>query len=121
LLNYIRLSRKPEFFRCLTGLELFEIDLIYKEIESRYLQYEIKRLCKRNHRTRRVGAGNHFELKVRERFLVLLVCYRFAITNTSSQFLFDPDQSNVFGDIRHIHRIISQYSMTMPFTTMNIK
>ena len=76
LLNYSRLSRKPLLFKSFTGLELAEFDSIYKEIESRYPQYEIKRLSKRK-RTRKVGgAGNHFKLTVRDRFLMLFVYYR---------------------------------------------
>ncbi|HET9806166.1 MAG TPA: hypothetical protein VFP49_04585 [Nitrososphaeraceae archaeon] len=47
MLNYSRLSRKPLLFKSFTGLELPEFDSIYKEIESKYPQYEIKRLSKR--------------------------------------------------------------------------
>jgi hypothetical protein len=74
LLNYSRLSRKPLLFKSFTGLELSEFDSIYKEIESRYPQYEIKRLSKRKDRTRKVvGAGRHFKHSVKDRFLMLLV------------------------------------------------
>ena len=72
MLNYCRLSRKPLLFKSFTGLELAEFDSIYMKIESKYPQYEIKRLSKRK-RTRKVGAGNHFKLAVRDRFLMLLV------------------------------------------------
>ncbi|HJS64691.1 MAG TPA: hypothetical protein VJ767_07505 [Nitrososphaeraceae archaeon] len=61
------------------------------------------------------------ELKLRERFLVILVYYRLDITNTPSGFLFDLDHSDVFRDIRHIHRTPSQYGMTITFTRMNIR
>jgi hypothetical protein len=107
LLNYSRLSRKPLLFKSFTGLELAEFDSIYKEIESRYSQYELKRLSKRN-RTRKVGAGNHFKLTVRDRFLMLLMYYRLYITHTLSGFLFDLDQSNVYRDIRHIEPLVKR-------------
>ncbi len=94
-------------FKSFTGLELAEFDSIYKEIESRYHQYEIKRLSKRK-RTRKVGAGNHFKLAVRDRFLMLLVYYRLYITHTLSGFLFDLDQSNVYRDIRHIEPLVKR-------------
>jgi len=42
-----------------------------------------------------VHAGRPFKLKLRERFLMLLVYYRLYITFTLSGFLFDLDQSNV--------------------------
>lgn len=77
-------------FRSFTGLELSEFDSICKEVESRYPQYELKRLSKRK-RTRKVGAGNYFKLTVRDRFLMLLVYYRLYITHTLSGFLFDLD------------------------------
>ncbi|MGZ5548993.1 MAG: hypothetical protein ACXWFZ_13700 [Nitrososphaeraceae archaeon] len=41
-------------FKSFTGLELAEFDSICKEVESRYPQYELKRLSKRK-RTRKVG------------------------------------------------------------------
>lgn len=107
MLNYSRLSRKPLLFKSFTGLELAEFDSIYKEIESRYSQYELKRLSKRK-RTRKVGAGNHFKLTVRDRFLMLLMYYRLYITHTLSGFLFDLDQSNVYRDIRHIEPLVKR-------------
>ena len=94
-------------FKSFTGLELAEFDSIYKEIESRYSQYELKRLSKRK-RTRKVGAGNHFKLTVRDRFLMLLMSYRLYITHTLSGFLFDLDQSNVYRDIRHIEPLVKR-------------
>ena len=54
----------------------------------------------RRKRERKVGAaGRPFKLKVKERFLILLVYYRLYITYTLSGFLFDLDQSNVCRDI----------------------
>jgi len=94
-------------FKSFTGLELAEFDSIYKEIESRYSQYELKRLSKRK-RTRKVGAGNHFKLTVRDRFLMLLMYYRLYITHILSGFLFDLDQSNVYRDIRHIEPLVKR-------------
>lgn len=94
-------------FKSFTGLELAEFDSIYKEIESRYSQYELKRLSKRK-RTRKVGAGNHFKLTLRDRFLMLLMYYRLYITHILSGFLFDLDQSNVYRDIRHIEPLVKR-------------
>ena len=100
LLNYSRLSKKPLLFKSFTGLELAEFDSICKKVESRYPQYQIKRLSKRKRTRKVVGAGNHFKLTVRDRFLMLLVYYRLYITHTLSGFLFDLDQSNVYRDIK---------------------
>ena len=105
MLNYSRLSKKPLLFRSFTGLELPEFDSIYKEIELKYPQYEIKRLSKRK-RTRNVGAGNHFKHSVKDRFLMLLVYYKLYITHTLSGFLFDLDQSNVHRDIRYMEPVV---------------
>ncbi|MBV9667040.1 MAG: transposase family protein [Nitrososphaeraceae archaeon] len=68
------------------------------QIESKYALHERKRISKRK-RQRDMGAGRPFKLKVKERFLMLLVYYRLYITFTLSGFLFDLDQSNVYRDI----------------------
>ncbi len=78
---------------------------IYTEIESRYNEHERKRLS-RTKRERKVGAGRPFKLKVRERFLMLLVYYRLYITYTLSGFLFNLDQSNVCRDISIIEPLV---------------
>jgi hypothetical protein len=107
LLNYDRLSRKPLLFRSFTGLELSQFDSICQEVESKYPEYEIKRLSKRKNRTRGIEAGRHFKLTVRDRFLMLLVYYKLYITNSLFSFLFDLDQSNVHRDIRYMEPIVS--------------
>ena len=48
------------------------------------------------------GAGRHFKLDVKDRFLMLLVYYRLYITYTLAGFLFDLDQSNICRDIQKI-------------------
>ncbi len=82
-----------------------------KEITKRYTKHEIKRLSKRKDslkRERKIGAGRHFKLDVKNRFLMLLVYYRLYITYTLTGFLFDLDQSNVFRDIQKIESLIRQ-------------
>ena len=106
MLNYDRLSRKPLLFRSFTGLELSEFDSICQEVESKYPEYEIKRLSKQKKRTRSIGAGRHFKLTVRDRLLMLLVYYKLYITHTLSGFLFDLDQSNVHRDIRYMEPVV---------------
>jgi hypothetical protein len=59
-------------------------------------------------RKRDVGAGRPFKLKVRERFLMLLVYYRLYITYTLSGFLFDLDQSNVCRDLSALEPLVVQ-------------
>jgi hypothetical protein len=78
------------------------------KIESKYPEYEIKRLSKqKKNRTRGIGAGRHFKHSVRDRFLMLLVYYKLYITHTLSGFLFDLDQSNVHRDIRYMEPLVS--------------
>jgi hypothetical protein len=66
-------------------LVVSEFDTICREIESKYDYHERKRLSNRK-RERDVGAGRPFKLKVRERFLMLLVYYRLYITFTYQNF-----------------------------------
>ena len=103
---YTRLSKRPLLFRSFTELEISEFNAIYAEIESTYNEHERKRLSRRK-RERKVGAaGRPFKLKVKERFLMLLVYYRLYITYTLSGFLFDLDQSNICRDISIIEPLI---------------
>ena len=98
-----------------------EFDDVYKEIESKYEEYERtrrQRLSKdreKEKRKRKVrkrdvgGAGRPFKLKARERFLMLLVYYRLYITYTLPGFLFDLDQSNVCRDLSILEPLVMQY------------
>jgi hypothetical protein len=106
LLSYERLSRKPILFKSFTGLTVQEFDGIYEEIAKRYDNHEIQRLSKRNNRERSIGAGRHFKLDLRDRFLMLLIYYRLYITYTLAGFLFDLDQSNIYRYIQKIESLI---------------
>jgi DDE superfamily endonuclease len=84
-------------------------DIYHMEITKRYRKHEIKRLSKRkDSRERSIGAGRHFKLDVKNRFLMLLVYYRLYITYTLAGFLFDLDQSSVCRDIQKIEPLIRQ-------------
>ena len=106
-MSYARLSRKPLLFRSFAGLAVSEFDVIAKEIELKYDEHERKRLSNRK-RERDIGAGRPFKLKLRERFLMLLVYYRLYITFTLSGFLFDLDQSNVCRDISILEPLVKE-------------
>jgi hypothetical protein len=119
LLSYERLSKKPLLFKSFTGLTPQEFNNIYdKEIAKRYHKHEIKRLCKRKDREREIGAGRHFKLDVKNRFLMLLVYYRLYITYTLAGFLFDLDQSNICRDIQKIEGMIRE-CVPIPQKTYN--
>jgi hypothetical protein len=109
LLSYDGLSKKPLLFKSFTGLTVQEFDYIYnKEITKRYSNYELKRLSKRDNRKRSIGAGRHFKLDLKDRFLMLLVYYRLYITYTLAGFLFNLDQSNICRDIHKIEKLIRE-------------
>ena len=108
LLSYDRLSKKPLLFKSFTGLTVREFDEIYdKGIAKRHGRHEIRRLSKRkDSRERSMGAGRHFKLDVKNRFLMLLVYCRLYITHTLAGFLFDLDQSNICRDIQKIEPLV---------------
>jgi hypothetical protein len=106
LLSYDRLSKKPLLFKSFTGLTIKEFDDIYEEITKRYGKHELKRLFERKNRKRKIGAVRHFNLNLKDRFLMLLVYYRLYITYTLAGFLFDLDQSNICRDIQKIEGLI---------------
>lgn len=109
LLSYDKLSRKPLLFKSFTGLSVKQFDDVYKEIESKYVKHEIRRLLsgKRN-RKRSIGAGRCFKLVVKDRFIMVLVYYRLYITYTLMEYLFNLDQSNVYRDIEKIEGLIRE-------------
>ena len=108
LLSYNRLSKKPLLFKSFTGISVQQFDDVYKEIQSKYVKYEIKRLSsKRKYRRERViGAGRPFKLDIRNRVIMVLVYYRLYITYTLTEFLFGLNQSNVCRDIQKIEGLI---------------
>jgi hypothetical protein len=107
-MSYARLCKKPLLFRSFTGLKISEFDAIYCRIESKYEEHEKRRHLSNRKRVRDIGAGRPFKLKVRERFVMLLVYYRLYITYTLSGFLFDLDQSNVCRDIAMLEPLIKR-------------
>jgi hypothetical protein len=109
LLSYERLVKKPALFKSFTGLTIIEFDDIYnKQIVKRYAKHEIKRLSKRENRKRSTGAGRHFKLDLKDRFVMLLIYYRLYITYTLAGFLFDLDQSSICRDIQKIEGLVRQ-------------
>jgi len=108
MLSRARLARSPSLFRTFTGLEVSEFDALYKKVESRYAEFEEKRLS-RPDRKKEVGeGGRHFKLELEDRLLMLLVYYRLYITLALTQFLFDLDLSNVWRDIRYLEPIVRE-------------
>ena len=53
-----------------------------------------------------IGAGRHFKMDVKNRFLMLLVYYRLYITYTLAGFLFDLDQSSICRDMQKIEPLV---------------
>jgi hypothetical protein len=99
LLSCDGLSKKPKLFKSFTGLTVKGFDDIYdKEMSKRHGRHEISRFSKRKDRERSIGAGRHFKLDAKDRFLMLLSYYHRYITCTSAGFLFDLDQSNICRD-----------------------
>ncbi len=108
MLSYERLSKKSLLFKSFTGLSVQQFDDVFKEIESKYEKYEIKRLSYKRNRERAVGAGRHFKLVVKNRIVMVLVYYRLYITYTLMEFLFGLDQSNIYRDVQKMESLIRE-------------
>jgi len=95
-------------FKSFTGLSVNQFDDVYREIESKYPEYEVKRLSssRKERRERAVGAGRRFKLVPKDRVIMVLVYYRLYITYTLTGFMFDLDQSNICRDIEKIEGLI---------------
>jgi hypothetical protein len=107
MLSYERLSRKPAIFRSFTGLDVTEFDSVYEGVESRYDDFERKRLSGRD-RKNEVGGGRPFKLDLEDRLLLLLVYYRLYITSTLAGFLFDVDHSTVLRDTHMLELLVRE-------------
>lgn len=86
MLSYRGLSKRPETFRSFTGLEVSEFESVYLKVESKYEEFERKRLSRRD-RKNEIGAGHPFRLPLRDRLLMLFVYYRTYVTSTLAGFL----------------------------------
>ena len=111
MISYERLAKKPLLFKSFTGLTVQQFDDNFNnEIAKKYEKYELKRLShkRKGKRKRKAGAGRHFKMDLKDRFVMILVCYRLYITYTLAGFLFDLDQSNICRDIQKIEGLIRQ-------------
>lgn len=105
--SYNRLSMRPEMFKSFTGLEVSEFDSLRSKIESRYQEYERRRLS-RGDRKRDFGAGRPFKLSLEDRLLMLLMYYRTYVTSILIGLIFNIDQSNVLKDIRMLEPLVKE-------------
>jgi hypothetical protein len=107
MLTYSRLSKSPSILRSFTGLEMPEFDSLCTKVESKYDEYERKRLFRRV-RKNELGGGRPFKLGLRDRLLMLLVYYRLYVTSNLLSFLFDLGQTNVLEDIRKLEPLMKE-------------
>jgi hypothetical protein len=107
LINYKTLSKGLSLFRSLTGLEVSEFDSFYSKVQTKYEDYEMKRLS-RDDRKRKFGAGHPYKMPLQERLLMFLFYYRLYITSTLTGVLFDLDQSNVLKGIRKLEPLVKE-------------
>lgn len=107
MLKYNALAKRPLQFKSFTGLDVAEFDSLYSTIESRYEEYEQKRLSRAG-RKRGIGAGRPFTHALKDRLLMLLVYYRLYVTSILVGYLFDLDQTNVLRDIRRLEPLVKE-------------
>ena len=107
MFNYEKLSRHPSIFRSFTGLTVPEFDALYRKIDRKYPEYEVRRL-QRPDRKRDIGASHPFKHALRERLLMLLMYHRLYVTSTLLGFLVDLSQSNVLKNIRKLEPLVRE-------------
>lgn len=90
----LRLSKNPQAFLRLTGLDVVKFSQLLKDIEPLWESAECKRLSKRP-RKRAIGAGTPYSLPLCDRLLMLLMYYRTYVTHAFLGFMFNLDDSNV--------------------------
>ena len=69
MFNHTKLAKKCKQFLSVTGLTVQQFDSLSKQIKKNYKTTEQNRLSK-NRREREVGAGNKFDLPLKDRILM---------------------------------------------------
>ena len=105
MLNYTKLSRKPDSFRTFTGLTVEEFDKLYSIVKDKYGEYEKKRLGREN-RKKSIGQGRKFDLNVKDRLLMLLFYYRSYASYELTGYLFNLNDSNVCRNIKYLEPLV---------------
>lgn len=112
MFNHTKLAKKRKQFLSVTGLTVQQFDSLSKQIKKNYKTTEQKRLSK-NKREREVGAGNKFDLALKDRILMFMMYYRMYTTYDMLGMIFDLDKSNVMRNIRYLEPAVKQ-SMPIP-------
>lgn len=107
MLTYKKLAKRPSLFRSFTGMTIEEFDKLYEFAESRYDNYEIKRLSRKD-RINAIGQGRDFNLPLEDRLIALLTYYRQYVTYTLLGFMVDLDQSNICRDIQILEPLVKR-------------
>src|SRR5215218_1169617 len=96
---YRKLSRKPELFLSVTGMNLHQFQTLLPQLTHAYDKFERRRKRKvvrtGKKRLRRIGGGAQFENSLPDRLLMLLLYYRLYLTQEFMTLLFEAEDKSL--------------------------
>lgn len=95
------LKRQPKVFRSLTGITVEQFTNLHYQLIPIYKATETKRFSLRS-RQRRIGGGRKKELHLEDQLLLVLIYYRYYVSQSFLGLLFNLHNSNVSRRIRYI-------------------
>jgi hypothetical protein len=96
---YHKLSRKPQLFLSITGIDLHRFQTLLPQFTHAYDKFERRRkrrvVVTGKRRLRQVGGGAQFENPLSDRLLMLLFYYRLYLTQEFMTLLFKAEDKSV--------------------------
>jgi len=115
---YHKLSRKPELFLSVTGMNLHQFQTLLPQLTHVYDKFEQRRKRKvvrtGKKRLRRIGGGAQFENSLPDRLLMLLLYYRLYLTQEFMTLLFKAEDKSVICRSIQLMRPVFESVLPVP-------
>ena len=114
--RYAFLRRNRVVFRAMTGLKVFELSALQKDVLPRLAEAETRRLSRPN-RQRAIGGGCDTDLSLRDQILLTIVWLRKYPTYEVLGYLFGISDSTAWRYVQHVLPVLEDAgrdSMRMP-------
>ncbi len=115
---YRKLSRKPQLFLSVTGMNLHQFQTLLPQFEHAYNKFERRRKHKvvvtGKQRQRRIGGGAQFANELPDRLLMLLFYYRLYLTQEFMTLLFRAENKSVVCRAIQLMRPVFESVLPVP-------
>lgn len=104
IITYPTLSKKPDLFKELTGVNPNEFEALFRQFETTWLETELERLHQRDSRQRAVGGGRKYALPLQDRLLATMIWLHKQLGPSAVARLFNVHPSTI---IRNRNRVVA--------------